>query len=241
MVLKDIHDIICRLLFPGRCPVCDRVMTPEDAKKGVCDECRDILRPIREPVCFKCGASLKAGEDEYCRLCRGRRHYYDKGRALYEYSSVRRSIYRFKYNGRTEYAYFFGREMARQLGPLIKSWGTQALIPVPLYPAKKRQRGYNQAYELAKVIGVALNIPVEDKMVRRVVKTRPMKLLNAKERQINLKNAFNIIQDVVKSEVVVIVDDIYTTGSTIDAMAKLLKEAGVKKVYYVTLSIGSGD
>ena len=241
MGLREIHDIICGLIFPGRCPVCDRVMASEDAKKGICDGCRDILKPIKEPVCFKCGAALRADEDELCRLCKGRRHYFDKGRALYEYSSVRRSIYRFKYGGRTEYAHFFGREMARRLGPAVKSWGAQALIPVPLYPAKKRQRGYNQAYELAKVIGVALNIPVEDKMVRRVVKTRPMKLFNAKERQINLKNSFNITEDVVKSDVVVIVDDIYTTGSTIDAMAKLLKGAGVKKVYFITHSIGSGD
>ena len=81
---------------------------------------------------------------------------------------------------------------------------------------------------------------MEEKLICRAVKTRPMKLLNAKERQINLKKAFIMLQDVVKLDTVIVVDDIYTTGSTIDAMAKLLKSSGVKRVYFITLAVGSG-
>lgn len=240
MVLKRLHDKLCDLLFPPRCVVCDRVMGRTDVPKGTCASCRDVLKLIKEPRCLKCGAQLEEDETEYCNSCKNRRHYYDKGLALYEYTSVRTSIYRFKYGGRMEYAHFFGREMARRLGGAIKEWGAQALIPVPLHPSRQRRRGYNQAAELAKACGAALGLPVEEKLICRARKTRPMKLLNAKERQINLKNAFLMLQDVVKLDTVVVVDDIYTTGSTVDAMAKLLKAAGVKKVYFITLSIGSG-
>lgn len=240
MVLKKLHDKICDLLFPPRCVVCDRVMGGRDNGKGSCADCRDRLRLITEPRCMKCGAQLKDDESEYCKSCKEHRHYYDRGLALYEYASVRNSIYRLKYSGRVEYAHFFGREMARRLGPAIREWGAQALIPVPLHSSRQRRRGYNQAAALARSCGKALGLPVEEKLICRAVKTRPMKLLNAKERQINLKKAFIMLQDVVKLDTVIVVDDIYTTGSTIDAMAKLLKSSGVKRVYFITLAVGSG-
>ncbi len=240
MILKEFNRQLCDLLFPPRCPVCDRVMASGERKKGTCGECRVLLKPISEPRCLKCGARLESEEEEYCRSCRGRKHYYERGLALYDYASVRSSLYRFKYSGRREYADFFGREMARRLGPAVREWGAQAIVPVPMHPARERSRGYNQAAELAKVMGRALKLPVEDKLIRRVKKTRPMKLLGAKERQINLKNAFIMSQDVVQLDTIIVVDDIYTTGSTIDAMAKLLKASGIGKVYFVTLSIGSG-
>ena len=240
MMLKALNGKICDLLFPPRCPVCDRVMAPGDRKKGVCAECRNDLKLIKEPRCLKCGAQLKADEEEYCRSCRGRRHYYDRGLALYEYASVRSTIYRLKYSGRLEYADFFGREMARRLGPAIREWGAEALIPVPLHASRQRRRGYNQAAAIARACGRALDLPVREDIIRRARNTRPMTLLDAKERKRNLKNAFIMLQDVVKLSIVVVVDDIYTTGSTIDAMAALLKASGVKKVYFVTLAIGSG-
>ena len=240
MTLKTIHAIFCDLLFPPRCPVCDRVMAPSDRKKGVCAGCRDTLRLIKEPRCMKCGAQLKENEEEYCPSCRGRKHYFERGLALYEYASVRNSVYRLKYSGRVEYTGFFGREMARRLGPALREWGAEALIPVPLHSLRQRRRGYNQAAAIARACGRALDLPVREDLIRRAKNTRPMKLLNAKERQINLKNAFIMLQDVVKLSTVVIVDDIYTTGATIDAMARLLKASGVQKVYFVTLAIGSG-
>ena len=88
-------------------------------------------------------------------------------------------------------------------------------------------------------MGAAMGLPVEKKLLRRVRNTRPMKLLGDKERQINIKNAFLCTQDVVKLDRVVLVDDIYTTGATIDAAAAELKRAGVKYVFFVTLAVGT--
>ena len=238
--VEQLHRAVCDLLFPPRCPVCDGILRAEERKSLACRECRGKLMYVREPRCMKCGASLRGEEEEYCRLCAKHRHQYDRGLALYEYSAVRTAIYRFKYSGRKEYAEFFGREMALRFGSRLKEWGVQALVPIPLYAAKERKRGYNQAAELAEVCGHVLNMPVAKKLVRRVRSTRPMKLLSAKERQINLKNAFLITQDVVKLEAVALVDDIYTTGSTMDAVAAVLKASGVKRVYCISLAVGSG-
>ncbi len=226
------------LLFPPRCALCDEVISP--AEGGCCNECRKTLKYVSEPYCLKCGAPLKENEKQYCASCSVRDHLFTSCRALYEYAYVRTAIYRFKYSGRAEYADFFGREMAEAFREQLKRWAPQGLVPVPLYPAKQRIRGYNQAERLAEALSRYSGIPLFSKLVVRSRKTRPMKELNLRERQINLKNAFLIPQDVVKLEKVVVVDDIYTTGTTMDRLAGVLIEKGVREVYGLTLAIGSG-
>ena len=150
------------------------------------------------------------------------------------------TIYRLKYGGRQEYARFLGEEMAYYLGSFIKEVHPDALIPVPLHPKRFRKRGYNQAALLARTLGTCLDIPVEEKILCRTKDTKPLKLLNPEERQNNLKKAFNITQNDVKLNTVIMVDDIYTTGSTMDEAARTLLEGGVKKVYFVALACGAG-
>ncbi len=226
------------LLFPPRCVLCDEVISPEEG--GCCEECRPKLKYITEPWCLKCGAPVAEGEESLCASCKIRNHYFTAGRALYEYPSVRTGIYRFKYAGRAEYAEFFGREMAEKLKTTLTGWQADGLIPIPLHKSRERKRGYNQAEKLARAIGRYCDIPVFDKVVFRREKTRPMKELNVKERQNNLKKAFIIPQDVVKLKRPVLVDDIYTTGTTMDSVAKLLLEKGAVEVYTLTLAIGTG-
>ena len=226
------------LLFPPRCVLCDEVIAAEDG--GCCEECRPKLKYITEPWCLKCGAPVASAEDGFCASCRVRGHLFAAGRALYEYAGVRTSIYRFKYSGRAEYAEFYGREMALKLKSQLTAWKPDGLIPIPLHKSRERLRGYNQAERLARAIGRYSDIPVYDRIVFRKKKTRPMKELNVKERQNNLKGAFIIPQDVVKLKRIVLVDDIYTTGATMDNVTKLLLERGVLEVYTLTLAIGTG-
>ena len=235
-----IREVLQDLVYPPRCAICDGVLDGSEKKAGICTDCRGKLRYIWEPRCFKCGGPLTEDTEEYCRNCKGRKHFYDRGFALYEYSSVRQAVYRFKYAGRREYARFFGREMALHMRRELRAWQPQALIPVPLYAGKERSRGYNQATALAEVISSYSGIPVRTDLVRRIRMTRPMKELNARERAANIKNAFLISQDVVKLEVVMLIDDIYTTGTTVDEIARGLRACGVKHIYYAALSIGSG-
>lgn len=234
--VRRLYELLLQLLFPLRCPVCDRIAAPFGEK--ICDECLKELRLITPPYCMKCGKKVAEGE-EYCVDCSKASHHFACGRALYEYNSVAAGIYRFKYGNRREYALAWGEEMAYYLGDFIRSTGAEGLIPVPLHTSRLRQRGYNQAECLARAVGGCMNIPVYDKYVRRVRATRPLKLLTPRERQNNLKKAFIIGQNDVKLKVVIIVDDIYTTGSTMDAIAEVLRDAGTERIYFLTLSCGA--
>lgn len=226
------------LFYPRRCPVCDKAVKPFGS--FICEECVPKIKYVRAPYCQKCGKELKDTRAVFCHDCARREHVYDSGMALFAYKSVSDSIYRFKYRGRQEYAAYYGERMARVLGKRILSLRPDALVPVPIHREKKRQRGYNQAEVLARELGGLLHIPVETKLIKRVRKTKPMKDLSAQERQNNLKRAFKICKNDVKLNTIIIIDDIYTTGSTIDAIAQELRLAGIKHIYFAALAIGNG-
>ena len=236
--IRKLVGYIVRLVFPLRCPVCDGIVTVFGSR--ICPDCRKKLKYITSPRCLKCGKQVDNGEQEYCLDCSRKEHLFVSGRALYEYESAASSIYRFKYGNRREYADFFGEEVARHLGDYIRRIGPDALIPVPLHPARRRRRGYNQAELLAKAISGYTGIAVCDKILIRTKNTAPLKRLNPRERQNNLKKAFNIRGNDVKLKTVIVVDDIYTTGSTMDAVAGVLLAAGVERIFFITLACGRG-
>ena len=235
-VFKELTDLV----YPRRCPICDRVLNRDEQKKLICLECENKPVYIHSPYCFKCGKQLSDPSEEYCTDCKKRNHSFVRGVALYDYSSVRMSVYRFKYSGRAEYAEFYGREISAAFTGLFRKWEIEAIVPVPMYSGKERMRGYNQAEKLAKSIGHEIGIPVYSDLVKRRKNTKPMKMLGVGERAANLKNAFIMASNDVKFNKVLLVDDIFTTGATIDAVADALMDAGVSYVYYVTLSIGTG-
>ena len=115
-----------------------------------------------------------------------------------------------------------------------------AILPVPVHASRRRSRGYNQAELVAAELSRLTGIKMYDRLVKRVRKTTPQKELTIQERQNNLKKAFNITANVVKLNKTILVDDIYTTGSTLDAVAVELQRHGVKTVYAITLCIGEG-
>lgn len=237
IINKFIKKHVLQLLFPTRCPVCDSIVSPYGAK--ICLECMGSLRLLTPPWCMKCGKKLET-EEEFCKDCRDKVHYFVRGRALYEYRSVSQSVYRMKYGGRQEYADYFGEEMAVYLGSFIRQIQPDGIIPIPLHKKRLNKRGYNQAALLAKSLGAHVNVPVYDKILVRQKNTKPLKLQNPTERQNNLKKAFIIAENDVKLKTILVVDDIYTTGSTIDEVTRVLKQHGVEKIYFVTLACGAG-
>lgn len=237
-VWKKVKEAGLSLLFPKRCPVCDGV--PGIRGELICPQCKDKLKPIRHAFCYKCGRPLSSDTEEYCEDCRRKKHFFDEGRALYVYEEVAGSIYRFKYAKRQEYACFFGGEMAEKLEGFIQKTGADALIPVPLSVRRMYKRGYNQAQLLAEEISCRTGVPVYSDFVVRIKDTVAQKGLNPSQRQNNLKRAFKIARNDVKLSTIIIIDDIYTTGSTADAVAKLLRKAGVQKIYVLALSITAG-
>ena len=191
---------------------------------------------MKNPRCKKCGKPVENGVKEFCGDCNRKKHYYNSGRVVWVYTKeMRQSIYRFKYDNKREYADFYVTELVRLYGGWIKRLDVDAIIPVPLHKSKYRKRGFNQAQVLAEAIGRQLEIPVLSDILVRNKNTTAQKNLNDKQRQENVKNAFKIINNEVQLKKILLVDDIYTTGSTIDAVARILKGDGVKEVYFICL------
>ena len=115
-----------------------------------------------------------------------------------------------------------------------------AIIPVPVHPSRRRKRGFNQAEVLAKIVGERLGIPVKAELLRRTKKTLPQKELSVGERLKNLSGAFRADEIPENIRRVLLVDDIYTTGSTIEACTRVLKAAGVETIYFVVICMAGG-
>jgi ComF family protein len=207
----------------------------------VCRECAEKVRLIHEPVCVRCGKPVADERKEYCSDCAKKHHLYKQGKAVYPYEGrVRQSMYRFKYSNRRAYADTYARAAAESYGEWFARIGVEVIVPIPMYGPKMRRRGYNQAEVFAKALGRETSIPVDTHLVKRVRNTRPQKELNDKARRENLKNAFQSDTNIVEYSRVLLVDDIYTTGSTIDAVAEVLLAAGVQYIYFICISIGEG-
>lgn len=235
---RGITEGIKNLLFPRRCPVCDDIVPAGEGK--VCRLCAKRIQYITEPRCRKCGRQLIDDAKVFCADCERKKHVFDSGFALYDYQSMKKSIYRFKYGNRCEYAEFYAEDIYRHFHEEIDRMNAEAIIPIPLHSSRKRKRGYNQSELVAGKLSALTGIPMEADLVKRVKKTVPQKELDAVGRQNNLKKAFNINADVVKLNKTILIDDIFTTGSTLDAVALELKHRGVRFVYFITLCIGEG-
>lgn len=207
----------------------------------MCADCAKKIVYIEEPRCKKCGKPIRYEEKEYCYDCTKREFFYDQGRSIWLHKGpVRQSVYQFKYRNRRIYAEFYAEEWMRLYGNKLKEWDIDVIIPIPLHRKRRRKRGYNQAEVLAKKLGELSGIRVDTKSVVRTVNTRPQKELNHAQRRKNLREAFCITRHWKQVKNVLLVDDIYTTGNTIDSVAGKLKEKGVHKVMFLTISIGQG-
>ena len=234
-----VKEYILDIFFPRRCPVCDDIVMPKG--QLICPRCKQKLSYIKQPTCMKCGKMLKSFEQEYCYDCTKKRHTYRQGISLLQYDSIaKKSLAAFKYHNKREYGDFYVAEICERYGKKILSWNPDALIPIPVHPSRKRKRGFNQAEILADGIGKILNIPVVTNALLRIKKTLPQKNLNDRQRLDNLKSAFGATIAAKGLTTVILVDDIYTTGSTMEACTVVLKNAGVKNVYFISVSIGYG-
>lgn len=231
---------IAGLLYPRRCPVCQEAV--EERGGLVCGICRTKLSYIRGHFCQRCGKPLLLEGEEYCRDCRRKEHQFDRGRAPFLYDQVmRESIAGYKYGGRREYAAFYAEEILSRCAKDMLGWQGEAFLPIPLHPSRRRKRGFNQAELLARELSRRSGIPADAGILVRRKKTRAQKELNDQERLTNLKDAFSVRKGRVPYQNIILVDDIYTTGSTMDAAARVLKENGAKRVYFVCICVGNGN
>lgn len=192
---------------------------------------------------MKCGKPLEEETVQYCDVCNKNEYNYTQGRAAFVYdTNMRKSIRAFKYGGRREYGRFYAKECVKIYGNWISQINADALIPVPIHKERYKKRGYNQSKIIADYIGKEINIPVINDYLIRNENTVALKELSAAQRKECLKNAFFVPK---ASKLlyrglrcVILVDDIYTTGSTINECAKTLKQSGVMQVYFICACIG---
>ena len=135
-------------VYPRRCPICDGLLSREELY--LCRNCVEKIHPILGARCKKCGKPV-GSEEEFCRDCSRTRHSFDRGFAPYGYhGELEASLMRFKYHERQEYAGFYAHAAFFYVGKQIQRRNPEVLVPVPLHPARQRQRGYNQAEVFAE-------------------------------------------------------------------------------------------
>ena len=233
-------SLIKDLVFPPRCAICDSVISP--SPEHICKKCRREIRYVKQPACMKCGKEIESGEEEYCMDCSSKERSFEKGFPLFNYvPPISDSIVRYKYGKRQEYALFYAGEIVSHFVDDFRLIGIDAVVPVPIHKKKLMKRGYNQAGLIADEIGRLIGIRVIPDLILRSVDTKPQKELSDLQREKNLRSAFVINPDHKEnlSGTILLVDDIYTTGSTIEACTRICLEYGAQKVYYTSVAIGA--
>lgn len=235
---------ILDMLYPIRCPVCGDIVIPKGRR--ICSPCEEKLQYIVEPRCKKCSKPIEQNQNEYCSDCERKNYHFEHGYSLWVYDAVmKKSISDFKYCYKKEYARYYIEKLIQSYGDIINKLAPDVLIPVPIHKSKYRERGYNQAEIIANGIAKELNIPVLPHLIIRSKKTLPQKQLSDKERLRNLQEAFKLNERAVNDypyrlNRVLLIDDIYTTGSTIEACTNVLRQHGIEHIYFMTLCIGKG-
>ena len=223
--------------------MCDEVLfdSATGSRPLICIDCNRKIKRISQPSCYRCGKALEEDTREFCHDCDNKEFYFERAVSGFMYSDeIKASMYAFKYNNRREYADFYADAILRESEGVICKWNVDVIIPVPLHPKRLRKRGYNQAEVLARAVSERIKVPVDAGILKRVVNTVPLKELNDKERLNNLKNAFQIAKETLQYKKVILIDDIYTTGTTVNECARVLKEAGATFVYVITACVGRG-
>lgn len=266
--LRETGAAALDLLFPPPlpCALC-RGPLSVSTEVGVCESCLDRIGQIGTERCDRCGrpidrarrrreagnrtrfgigriAGLITGRNEresvLCRQCETWPPLIDYGRGYGVYQGYLRScIHALKYRGELVIARGLGELMAWLVAVDPGFAGVKMVVPVPLHPRRLRERGYNQALELAKAVGGALGLPVVE-AVRRTRETAPQSSLSWRERRENTRGAFEVsFPERVRGRSVLIVDDVYTTGATASAVALTLKQAGSPRVCGIFAAIGA--
>jgi competence protein ComFC len=205
----------------------------EPGEKVVCRNCLTGLRMTPPPLCLCCGRFFDgSGESHLCALCLGRRPSFSKHRSAARYEGVVKDvILLYKYRD-------LGDFIIRSLGREEDLWsGLDAIVPVPLHPAKERRRGFNQARSLARRLAQRTRVPLVHKHLQKVRPTPAQTSLEARDRGTNLKGAFRVRKpSAVAGKVVLLVDDVCTTGSTLGECSRTLRLAGAREVRAVTVA-----
>jgi ComF family protein len=238
--MPDVLDMILHWVFPTDCAVCKRPAA-DRRLPFFCRDCWETIRPIEGPVCPRCGRpfdsplALTSSPGHRCGPCRKKPPAFDRALSPYRYEGVlEKAIHLFKYRRRDA--------LATPLADLMLVWvdklpSVSLVMPVPLHPSRLRSREFNQALLLADRLADRLSLPLSFEQLVRVRATRPQTELDRKERARNVRRAFAVPNPAgLAGQRVLLVDDVLTTGATVNECAKALRRAGVESVTVLTLT-----
>lgn len=223
-MLKQWTSITQMLHLPSPCLLCGHY---QRYQSSICKPCQALFNTI-EFACIICAMPLPDDTFPYCGACCQKKPAIDKTTAPYYFEDpLRQVLHAFKYHQ----ALFLSQKIAQLMLEKvpIDLNQTQCLIPVPLHQKRFCTRGYNQAALLARILAKSLRLPCELQLCQKITDTRPQASLNAVERQHNVKRAFVVKPTAYRH--VTLVDDLITTGSTVNELATRLKQQGVEEVH----------
>lgn len=242
-MLQKLFEGLLELIYPSNiyCISCGNII--DDTRPySLCDSCVRTLHWNNQRSCSKCGKILREDyQPSLCTDCLILKHSFEKGFACIEYGNAERDlIHNFKYKDKA----YLGRKLSEMMYDRIdvEDLELDLLIPVPMHKKKQNKRGYNQSEILAKGLSKAMKIPCHNNLLIREQNTEPMSSLDAEARRENVKNAFTVPArwvTMVQGKNILLVDDIFTTGSTADACSGVLLKNGANKVYIFCLAAGA--
>lgn len=209
-------EFILNIMFPPACAVCGKIN-----KEWLCPKCKQRVERLEKSV-------IKNIEDKK----------YEKLLYIFKYESlIRKLILQYKFSNKAYLNHFFANIIAKneKNADLIREY--DFIIPVPMHKKKMQKRGYNQTELIARELSKMLNVPTKLNILSKIVNTTTQSKLNGKARQSNIQHAFLVKNDIeIENKKIVLLDDIYTTGATVEECGRVLKEAGAKEILVLVLA-----
>lgn len=235
MIFRAFLDI----LFPPLCHVC-KTFIPAAGPLHLCPACHRDVRFISSPCCVVCGIpfATDGGIDHRCGPCQTAPPPFTAARsAVLLAGPVQQLVHRFKYGHKVHLRRPLALLSGESLTPFVRAAGPEVMVPVPLHPHRLRERGFNQAILIGEVLAAAWGVPLLRDTLRRQRPTVPQVGLSAAERRDNVRGAFAVAAPArIAGRKILLLDDVYTTGSTLAECARELKRAGAVEIVAVTVA-----
>ena len=239
MILNDILNNISNIIFPPQCISCATILQPSK-EKVFCPTCRKQIKYLTRSLCPICGMAFfdSPSENHLCGNCLEKKPYFSYARAVASYETIiLDTIHKFKYGRDLAIGSALASFLADYPFPDFDFQSYSLLFPVPLHIKKLRERGFNQSLILANALGKKRRVDVNFSLLKRRKFTLTQTGLNKKERQQNIKGAFEVKdKKKVAGKNIILIDDVYTTGATLNECAKTLRKAGAHQVAVLTLA-----
>lgn len=237
--MNSLFKGIADLFFPPRCLSCHELLISGESG-GFCPKCLQRISFLSPPICASCGAPLspEAGKDALCLRCAATRPPFERCRSVGRYETVLlEAIHDLKYRGVIAAGAILGNLLASCVRVSLPVEEYDRILPVPLHRKRLRERGFNQSLLLAEVLAREFSLTLDFQSLRRRVHTSPQIGLGKGERSVNVRNAFEVVRKTeIEGSRILLVDDVYTTGSTVGECARVLLEGGARSVSVATLA-----